>query len=179
MFYFCVMSLERYLDKYSYYRLNAIKMSKSVEIGEELVQELFLILMEKDKKLLKRLAEENKAEGYCLKIMKTQLYSKNSDFHKNEISWRKNRDEHLNKHLEEVDNKAIEEKRKIDFIHKIEIEKIDLLIKRLPYFEREVFRVYYSEGLSLNRFAKKSGISRKTIYNTINKVKSYIKENYK
>jgi len=167
------MSLKRYLDKYSYYRLNAIKMSKSVEIGEELVQELFLILMEKDKKLLKRLADENKAEGYCLKIMKTQLYSKNSDFYKKEMSWRNNKaDGGLSEKIEEPFNE-------IDFINKIEIEKIDLLIKRLPYFEREVFRVYYSEGLSLNRFAKKSGISRKTIYNTINKVKSYIKENYK
>lgn len=178
MFYFRKMSLKRYLDKYSFYRLNAIKMSKSVEIGEELVQELFLILMEKDKKLLKKLADENKAEAYCLKIMKTQLYSKNTNFYKSEISWRKNRDSD-SFNINKIDNKAIEKEKEIDFIKMVEIEKVDLLIKRLPYFEREVFRVYYSEGLSLNRFAKKSGISRKTIYNTINKVKNYIKENYK
>lgn len=173
------MSLKRYLDRYSYYRLNAIKISKSVEIGEELVQELFIILMQKDKKLLKRLADENKSESYCLQIMKTQLYSKNSDFYKNEIRWRNNRDEHINKHLKEIDNKAIEQERELDFIHKIEIEKVDLLIKRLPYFDREVFRAYYSYDLSLNKFSKQSGISRKTIYNTLKKVKSYIKENYK
>ena len=111
--------------------------------------------------------------------MKTQLYSKNSDFYKNEIRWRNNRDEHINKHLKEIDNKAIEQERELDFIHKIEIEKVDLLIKRLPYFDREVFRAYYSYDLSLNKFSKQSGISRKTIYNTLKKVKSYIKENYK
>lgn len=173
MLYFCRMSLKRYLDRYSYYQLNAIKLSKSKEIGQELVQELFIILLEKDDKLLKRLVEENKAESYCLQIMKTQLYSKNSDFYKKEMRWRKN------KTTIGLEEKLQDPFNEIDFLKMVDIEKVDLLIKRLPFFEREVFRVYYGYGLSLTKFSKQSGISRKTIYNTLQKVKSYIKDNYK
>ncbi len=168
------MSLERYVDKYSFYRKLAIKLSKSIEIGEELVQELYIILLEKDKKLLKRLDEENKAEAYCIMILKTQLYSKNSDFYKKEMSWRnKKADGGLTDKIEEPFNE-------VDFLKMVDMEKVDLLIKRLPYFEREVFKFYFGGGgMSFTKFSKKSGISRKTLYNTINKVKKHIKDNYK
>jgi len=167
------VSLKRYTDKYDFYRSISINFSKSIEIGEELVQEMYIILMDKDPKLLKRLADQNKAESYCIGILKTSLFKKNSDFYKKEMQWRKNRSESsLKDSIQEPFNE-------IDFVKMVDIEKLDLLIKRLPFFEREVFRVYYDQSLSLNKFAKQSGISRKTLYNTINKVKKHIKENYK
>ena len=87
------MSFKRYEGKYQFYRSVAIGLAKSVEVGEELVQELFLILLKKDKELLERLDKEDKAEAYCIQIMKFQLYSKRSNFYKSELRWNKNRSE--------------------------------------------------------------------------------------
>lgn len=167
--------MKRYINKYDFYRSTAIKLSKSKEIGEELVQELFMILLEKDCKLLQRLDDENRSEAYCIKIMKMQLFSKNSDFYRKEMIWKQNRSKTFIPANELSEQPEVES----DWDKMIEIEKVDLLIKRLPYFEREVFRVYYGLGISLTKFSKQSGISRKTIYNTIKKVKKYIKDNYK
>ena len=167
------MDLKGYTKRYDFYRSVAIKLCKSIEIGEELVQELFLILIKKDQDLLDRLLKDQKAEAYCIRIMKTQLFSKNTKFYKREISWKKNRS------TESVKDQPDVRRSESDFLDMINAEKVDLLIKRLPYFQREVFRVYYEGGISFTKFSEESGIARKTLYNTIQKVKKYIKENYK
>lgn len=167
------MSFKRYEGKYQFYRSVAIGLAKNVEVGEELVQELFLILLKKDKGLLERLDKEDKAEAYCIQIMKFQLYSKRSNFYKSELRWNKNRSE--NKVVDYLE----EEQTELDFMHLVEMEKVELIIKRLPFFEREVFNVYFGgSGLSFTKFAEQSGISRKILYNTIEKVKAHIKEHY-
>ena len=134
------MDVKRYTQKYDFYRSVAIKITKSIELGEELVQEMFLILLDKKQEDLDRIQDEKKGEAYCIRIMKTQLYSKNTK--------------------------------------SIKIEKIDLIVKQLPFFEREVFNAYFNQDLSFSRFSRDSGISRRTLYNTIQRVKDIIVSNY-
>ena len=167
------MDLKLYTAKYDFYRSVAIKITKSVELGEELVQELFLILCNKDQKDLQRIQDEKKAEAYCIKIMKTQFYSKNTAFNKREMRWRKLRTTVTTNHLP-----SFFEEDQTKFIDKIRIEKIEGILKQLPFFEREVFKAYFDQDLSFTRFSKETGISRRTLYNTIQRVKEIIVANY-
>ena len=170
--YFCAMDVKRYTQKYDFYRSVAIKITKSIELGEELVQELFLILLNKKQEELDRIQDEKKGEAYCIRIMKTQFYSKNTKFNKREIQWRNKRTTALKELPDNSDQDRSE------LIKSIKIEKIDLIVKQLPFFEREVFNAYFNQDLSFSRFSRDSGISRRTLYNTIQRVKDIIVSNY-
>ena len=166
------MEIELYTNKYEFYKSVAIKITKNIVLAEELVQDMFLILLNKDQEDLDRLQREKKAEAYCIKIMKTQFYSKNTAFHKREMRWRIKRSS-----VRVKDIPAPDQKNKKDFEDLVKIEKVDLILKQLPFFEREVFKIYFDQDLTFTRFAEESGISRRTLYNTIQRVKEIIKAN--
>ena len=104
--------------------------------------------------------------------MKTQFYSKNTAFHKREMKWIKLRSPGR---IQDLPAPAKRDQK--DFEDLIKIEKVDLILKQLPFFEREVFKIYYDQDLTFTRFAEESGISRRTLYNTIQRVKEIIKAN--
>jgi len=61
------------------------------------------------------------------------------------------------------------------------IEQIELLLSKLYWYDREVFKLYYFGELDGNRYtlqslADKTGISRRSIFTTIKNVKTYIKK---
>ena len=71
--------------------------------------------------------------------------------------------------------------------HKEMIEKklefIDMTLKTLYWYDRELFRLYFfgekdGRRYSLTSLAKKTGISRNSIFNTIKNVKQIIKKKY-
>jgi len=58
-----------------------------------------------------------------------------------------------------------------------QLEKIDKVLDSLDYwYDREIFKLYYYEGNTLDSLAKKTGISRNSLFTTIDKVRTKIKE---
>ena len=60
------------------------------------------------------------------------------------------------------------------------IELIEVILDELYWYDRELFKLYYFGELDGNRYtlqslADKTGISRRSIFTTINNVKTYIK----
>ena len=60
------------------------------------------------------------------------------------------------------------------------IEFIEMILDELYWYDRELFRLYYFGELNGNKYtlqslADKTGISRRSIFTTINNVKTYIK----
>ena len=56
-------------------------------------------------------------------------------------------------------------------------EKIDKVLDGLEYwYDREIFKLYYYKGNTLDSLAKKTGISRNSLFTTIDKVRTKIKE---
>jgi len=60
------------------------------------------------------------------------------------------------------------------------IELIEVILNELYWYDRELFKLYYFGELDGNRYtlqslADKTGISRRSIFTTINNVKTYIK----
>ena len=59
---------------------------------------------------------------------------------------------------------------------KLAIEKIERELKKMYWYDKKVFEVYYNEGHTLDSLAKKTGISRNSLFSTIKKVRTKLKE---
>lgn len=59
----------------------------------------------------------------------------------------------------------------------INLEAIDNLLQDLYWYDSKLFITYYKGGYTLDSLSKKTGISRMSIFNTIKKVKKYLKDN--
>ncbi len=56
------------------------------------------------------------------------------------------------------------------------LEQIDEALDDFYWYDRDVFKLYYYEGNTLTGLAKKTGISRNSLFSTIDKVREQIKE---
>jgi len=55
------------------------------------------------------------------------------------------------------------------------LEKIDVALEKVYWYDKKVFELYYYEGNTLDSLATKTGISRNSLFNTIDKVRELIK----
>jgi len=56
------------------------------------------------------------------------------------------------------------------------LEQIDKALDDFYWYDRDVFKLYYYEGNTLSGLAKKTGISRNSLFTTIDKVREQLKE---
>ena len=56
------------------------------------------------------------------------------------------------------------------------IEKVEQAIENMYWYDKKVFEVYYNEGHTLDSLAKKTGISRNSLFTTLKKVRTKLKE---
>ena len=56
------------------------------------------------------------------------------------------------------------------------LTELDNAVQGLYWYDREVLKLYYYEGHTLDSLAKKTGISRNSLFNTIDKVRKELKE---
>ena len=56
------------------------------------------------------------------------------------------------------------------------IEKIEKELNGMYWYDKKVFELYYNEGHTLDSLAKKTGISRNSLFTTIKKVRTILKE---
>ena len=56
------------------------------------------------------------------------------------------------------------------------LELIDQALESVYWYDRDVFKLYYYEGNTLTGLAKKTGISRNSLFTTIDKVREQLKE---
>ena len=57
-----------------------------------------------------------------------------------------------------------------------QLEKIDLQLDKIYWYDKKVFELYYYESNTLDSLAKKTGISRNSLFNTIDKVREMLKD---
>ena len=56
------------------------------------------------------------------------------------------------------------------------LDKIDAVLEELYWYDKKVFELYYYEGNTLDTLAKKTGISRNSLFTTIDKVREILKK---
>tara|TARA_R110000782_G_scaffold4745_1_gene16619 strand:+ start:759 stop:1322 length:564 start_codon:yes stop_codon:yes gene_type:complete len=63
-----------------------------------------------------------------------------------------------------------------EYVQWQKLEQIDLILDDFYWYDRDVFKLYYYEGNTLSGLAKKTGISRNSLFTTIDKVRDQLKE---
>ena len=53
---------------------------------------------------------------------------------------------------------------------------MDLVLNDLYWYDKKVFELYYYESNTLDTLAKKTGISRNSLFTTIDKVRTILKK---
>ena len=58
----------------------------------------------------------------------------------------------------------------------VKLEQIDIELDKMYWYDRELFKLYYYEANTLDSLAEKTGISRNSLFNTIDKVRNELKK---
>eukprot|EP01047_Picozoa_sp_COSAG01_P031154 COSAG01_NODE_2200_length_8176_cov_3.326606_10_plen_182_part_00 len=162
----------------------------------EAVQELMLYLLQANPQVIRKIYENDGVEGltrYGAVALRRSLTSTRSNFYYKyekyythidganynidsssnsaNLEWDNGRADANNRYLynlpnEEVDNESLEKLEMID----VELDKLE------SWYDRELFKLYYYEGNTLDSLAAKTRISRNSIFTTIDKVRTILKK---
>jgi len=157
----------------------------------EAVQELMLYFLQMNPETLTNIYEKDGLEGlirYGAVALRRSLTSKRSNFYYKFDKYYTHIDEFTstitydvietgevipNKHLYNLPNKE-EDVSHNKSLYKLEL--IDVELDKLEsWYDRELFKLYYS-GETLDSLAAKTGISRNSIFTTIDKVRTILKK---
>ena len=159
----------------------------------EAVQELMLYLLQANPDVIKKIYDNDGIEGitkYGAVALKRALTSKRSNFyykyekyytHVDNYYYNSNStisensvsgDTNFYNNLVDIPNPEV------DNVSLNKLEMIDVALdKKVDYwYDRELFKLYYYEGNTLDSLNKKTGISRNSIFTTIDKVRTIIKK---
>jgi RNA polymerase sigma factor (sigma-70 family) len=114
------------------------------------------------KKNLQDIIDSGGARFYLIRILMTQWRSQTGPFHR----------QFVKQHAElECHDKPESETSKLD------IDKVNYLIDSLPWYDRELFRLFAEGDHNYSTLSKETGIPRTSIALTIKRVRKHIKQN--
>ena len=147
-------------------------------IIDDAVQELMLYFMQMNQQSLRSIYEKDGEKGllkYGAVVLKRSLTSPRSPFyykykkyytHININYTTNNTFNNLQNLPEKIERNYSQEK----------LEQIDKVLDNVYWYDKKIFELYYYESNTLDSLSKKTGISRNSIFNTIDKVRQHIKE---
>tara|TARA_R100001460_G_scaffold13815_3_gene31161 strand:- start:2487 stop:3038 length:552 start_codon:yes stop_codon:yes gene_type:complete len=164
-----------------------IEMSYSFSLDEneinEVVQELMLYFMQMNPDTLKSIYKKDGTKGiisYGAVVLRRSFTSPRSPYYYKYKKYYTNLDSYSSNITYEV--KSINEKNLYNIPNQEEykqwqkLELIDKALDEFYWYDRDVFKLYYYEGNTLSGLAKKTGISRNSLFSTIDKVREQLKE---
>jgi RNA polymerase sigma factor (sigma-70 family) len=158
------VTLHRYLEK-NYGDLRQAAHRIAGRDGDDLLHEVILQLYQTKQETIDGLLERGQMKYWVLRVMVNNYNSKTSRYH---YKWRKDieRRRKFSKQIEGWwDGDGVAAHRDQLLSH------IEERLADLPWFEAEVFAIYFEEGHTLDSFAEATGISRHTLYTTIRRVR--------
>ena len=150
---------------------------------EEAVQELMLYFMQMNPDTLKSIYEKDGTKGiisYGAVVLRRSYTSPRSPYYYKYKKYYTKLDSYSSTITYEV--KSINEKNLYNIPNPEEykqwqkLELIDKALDEFYWYDRDVFKLYYYEGNTLTGLAKKTGISRNSLFTTIDKVREQLKE---
>jgi len=168
-------------------RKTFVEMSYTFSLDEneinEVVQELMLYFMQMNPDTLKSIYEKDGKKGilsYGAVVLRRSFTSPRSPYYYKYKKYYTNLDSYSSTITYEV--KSINEKNLYNIPNPEEykqwqkLEQIDKALDNFYWYDRDVFKLYYYEGNTLSGLAKKTGISRNSLFSTIDKVREQLKE---
>ena len=145
------------------------------------VQECMLYFLQMNPETLENIYNKDGIEGitkYGAVVLRRSLTSKRSPFYYKYKKYYTNlsgynmtntKADNFHKSIYNLPEEVVEN---IGFT---KLDKIDLVLNDLYWYDRKVFQLYYS-GETLDSLAKKTGISRNSLFTTIDKVREILKK---
>jgi len=147
------------------------------------VQELMLYFLSMNPEQLKNIWEKDGKQGiikYGAVVLKRSYTSVRSPFYYKYKKYYRNlvtmtytstsTQNNYNKSIYNLPNV------KVDTFQNDKIELIEKELDKMCWYDKKIFELYYSEGNTLDSLAKKTGISRNSLFTTIDKVRNILKE---
>ena len=183
------IEISKLTDKF---RTMAYGITTNEDKVNEAVQELMLYFLQANPKVIKTIFEKDGIEGitrYGAVALRRALTSKRSNFYYKyekyytHIDWFMGNGSSSitnidyagnNTYYKNISNIANQE---IDSYQWQKLEQIDRQLDKLEsWYDRELFKLYYYEGNTLDSLAAKTKISRNSLYTTIDKVRTILKK---
>ena len=163
-------------------------LTKDKEDIDNAVQELFIYFLERPE-LVKKIYDKDGLDGitrYGAVVLRRALTSVRSPFY---YQYKKYYT-HIDSSTSNVTYDVIETGEVIPTKHLYNIaeepavknvkfeklDKIDLVLNSLYWYDKKIFELYYYESNTLDGLAKKTGISRNSLFTTIDKVRTILKK---
>jgi hypothetical protein len=175
------------------FRTMCYGITKDKEEVEDAVQELMIYFLQMNPETLKKIYDKDGLEGitkYGAVVLRRALTSVRSPFY---YKYKKYYT-HIDSFTSNVTYDVIETGEVIPTKHLYNIaepvvvknlefeklDKIDLVLNEMYWYDRKIFELYYygenGEGNTLDTLAKKTGISRNSLFTTIDKVRTILKK---
>ena len=183
------IEISKLTDKF---RTMAYGITTNEDKVNEAVQELMLYFLQANRKVIKTIYEKDGIEGitrYGAVALRRALTSKRSNFYYKYEKYYTHIDWFMgngstsitnidyagnNTYYKNISNIANQE---IDSYQWQKLEQIDRQLDKLEsWYDRELFKLYYYEGNTLDSLAAKTKISRNSLYTTIDKVRTILKK---
>ena len=163
-------------------------LTKDKEQIDDAVQELYLYFLQMNPDTLKSIYEKDGLEGitrYGAVVLRRSLQSPRSPFYYKYKKYYTHIDKFSSnatydvtetgevspkKHLYNIAEEPAVKNLKFE-----KLDKIDAALGEMYWYDRKVFELYYYEGNTLDTLAKKTGISRNSLFTTIDKVRTMLK----
>jgi len=158
--------------------------SQDVNEIQETVSELMLYFLQMNPDTLRSIYEKDNKKGilsYGAVVLRRSFTSPRSPYYykykkyythidsrSSNITY-DNSDVYHKKHLYNIPNAK-------EYQQWQKLELIDKALDDFYWYDRDVFKLYYYEGNTLTGLAKKTGISRNSLFTTIDKVREQLKD---
>ena len=169
------------------FRTMCYGLTKDKEEVDDAVQELYLYFLQMNPDTLKNIYHKDGLDGitrYAAVVLRRALTSPRSPFYykykkyythidkfSSDITYNiQTEDKDQKKNLYNIPEEIVEN---IGFK---KLDKIDAALGDMYWYDRKVFELYYYEANTLDTLAKKTGISRNSLFTTIDKVRTKLKK---
>ena len=147
--------------------------AKNITKGHALTDDLFqhcieVLLTDKDQEKIQSLVDKDQLNYYFTAILIRNYHSSTSRFH---YIYRKGSDIRSDKDVYELDIPQEE----FDAAKEAKISFIEDAIKELTWYEREMVKLYFYEGMSYRKISEYTKIPKTSVYNSVTKIKENIK----
>jgi len=167
----------------SKFRTMCYGLTKDKEVIDDAVQELMLYFMQMNTTTLKTIYEKDGIEGvtkYGAIVLKRAITSPRSPFYykykkyyTNLVGINYKSSTTQNNYHKSIYN--MPEKINTDYQWE-KLEDVDKVLDKQTWYDKQIFKLYYYEGNTLDSLAEKTKISRNSLFTTIDKVRNIIKE---
>ncbi len=153
-------------EQYNKYREFARNLTKSSFEGDELLHSTLLNILETDTSKI------NDIDSYVICSLKWEYIRPRTRYKKLIGDFQANWTD-LEPHQFEVE---LNNNRETWIGSRLTNEQLDILMSRLPFFEREVFNLYVMNGFSYRELSNETGIPVSYLYDTVKRAKEEIKK---